>query len=340
MKDTIKKLVEAFGPSGYEDQVRAIIKEEIAGLVDEVRVDALGNLIALKKASTAEGVAGKRIMLSAHMDEIGVIVSYVDEKGFLRINPIGGVRTLYEVMGRVRFVNGTVGVIGVDKMDDPNKVPPMDRLFVDVGATSREDCPVKVGDVACFLQPMVEIGKNLTSKAMDDRVACAVLIGALRELSSSHDAGSPHDLYFVFSAQEEVGLRGATTSAYGIMPDLGLAVDVTLSPDTPEPAVKMAVELGKGPAIKVKDGGMLATPWVKEWMIATAEKNGIPYQLEVLLGGSTDARAIQTTQAGVPSGCLSIPTRYVHSPSETVSYADVLNSIKLMVALLSNPIEK
>ncbi len=336
MKDTIKKLVEAFGPSGYEDQVRAVIKQEIAGLVDEVRVDALGNLIALKKGSGG----GKKIMLSAHMDEIGVIASYIDEKGFVRVGAIGGVRTLYEVMGRVQFANGTVGVIGVEKMDDPNKVPPMDKLFVDVGATSREDCPVKVGDVACFLRPMVEMGDKLVSKAMDDRIACAVLIGTLRELSSLHDAESPHDLYFVFSSQEEVGLRGATTSAYGIAPDLGLAVDVTLAPDTPEPAIKMAVELGKGPAIKVKDGGMLATPWVKDWMIATAEKNGIPYQLEVLLGGTTDARAIQTTRDGVPAGCLSIPTRYVHSPSETVSYADVQNSIKLMVALLSNLIEK
>lgn len=331
MKDTIKKLVEAFGPSGYEDQVRAIIKKEIAGLVDETHVDALGNLIALKKGRGG----GKKIMLSAHMDEIGVIASYIDEKGFVRVGAIGGVRTLYEVMGRVQFANGTVGVIGVDKMDDPNKVPPMDKLFVDVGATSREDCPVKVGDVACFLQPMVEMGRYLTAKAMDDRIACAVLIGTLRELKES-----PHDLYFVFSSQEEVGLRGATTSAYGIAPELGLAVDVTLAPDTPEPAVKMAIELGKGPAIKVKDGGMLATPWVKDWMIAMAEKNGIPYQLEVLLGGSTDARAIQTTRDGVPSGCLSIPTRYVHSPSEMVSYADVQNSIKLLGVLLSNPIDK
>lgn len=329
MKETIKKLVEAFGPSGYEDEVRAIIQAEIAGLVDESRVDALGNLIAVKRGDGS----GKKIMLSAHMDEIGVIASYIDEKGFVRVNPIGGVRTLYEVMGRVRFANGTVGVIGVEKMDDPNKVPSFDKLFVDVGATGRQDCPVKIGDTACFLQPMVEVGERIVAKAMDDRIACAVLIEALRQLK-----GSPHDLYFVFSTQEEVGLRGVTTGAYGIAPDLGLAVDVTFAGDTPEPAVKMAVELGKGPAIKVKDSGMLATPWVKNWMIATAEAHGIPYQLEVLLGGTTDARAIQTTREGVPSGCLSIPTRYVHSPSEMVSYADVQNAVKLLVALLENPV--
>ncbi len=326
MKDTIKKLVEAFGPSGHEDQVRALIRDEIEGLVDEMRVDALGNLIAFKKGSGG----GKRIMLSAHMDEIGVIASYVDEKGFVRIGPIGGVRTLYEVMGRVQFENGTIGVIGVTKMDNANAVPSMSKLFVDVGASSREDCPVRVGDAANFMRPMVETGGHLTAKAMDDRIACAVLIQTLRELASS-----PHDLYFVFSVQEEVGLRGATTSAFGIAPDVGLAVDVTLCPDTPEPAIKMAIALDKGPAIKVKDGGMLATPWVKTWMIDTAEKKGIPYQLEVLIGGTTDARAIQTTQAGVPAGCLSIPCRYVHSPSETVSYDDVLNAVKLLVAMLS-----
>jgi len=330
MKDTIKKLVEAFGPSGSEHQVRALIREEIAGLADEVRTDVMGNLIALKK-----GTSGVKVMLSAHMDEIGVIVSYVDEKGFARFDPIGGVRPLYEVMGRVLFENGTVGVIGVEKMDKANEVPPLDKLYIDVGASSREDCPVVVGDVACFLRPMVEVGGHLTSKAMDDRIGCAVLVQTMRDLESS-----PHDVYFVFSAQEEVGLRGATTSAFGIEPDVGIAVDVTLSLDTPEPMARMAVALDKGPAIKVKDGGMLATPWVKDWMVDTAEANHIPYQLEVLGGGTTDARAIQTTQAGVPAGCLSVPTRYVHSPSETVSVSDVLDSVKLLVALLSGAVPR
>jgi endoglucanase len=218
-------------------------------------------------------------------------------------------------------------------MDSPSQVPPMSKLFVDVGASSREDCPVKVGDAACFVRPMVEIGNHLAAKAMDDRIACAILVQTLRELESS-----PHDVYFVFSVQEEVGLRGAITSAFGIAPDVGVSVDVTRCPDTPEPQYKMAIALDKGPAIKIKDGGMLATPWVKDWMIETAEKKGIPYQLEVLVGGTTDARAIQTSQAGVPAGCLSIPCRYVHSPSETVSYDDVLNGVKLMVAMLSGPI--
>ena len=330
MKDTIKKLVETWGPSGAEHRVRALIEQEIDGLADETQTDALGNLIALKKGDGS----GKKVMLSAHMDEIGVIVSWVDGKGFVRINPIGGVRPLYEAMGRVAFENGTLGVIGLEKMEKPDQVPPFDKLYVDVGASSREDCPVQVGDFGSFVRPMVETGGHLTSKAMDDRIGCAVLIQTLRELGSS-----PHEVYFCFSSQEEVGLRGATTGAFGISPDVGIAIDVTGAGDTPEPQSKMATQLDKGPAIKVKDGGMLATPWVKEWMIRTAEANAIPYQLEVLAGGTTDARAIQTTQAGIPAGCLSIVTRYIHSPSETVSYSDVLNSVKLLLAMLSKPIE-
>ena len=330
MRDTIKKLVEAWGPSGAEHRVRALIQKEISGLADTIRTDALGNLIALKKGSGG----GSKVMLSAHMDEIGVIVSWIDEKGFVRVNPVGGVRPLYEVMGRVAFENGTVGVIGVEKMEKPDQVPPTQKLYVDVGASSREDCPVRIGDLGSFVRPMVEMGDRLTSKAMDDRIGCAVLVQTLRDLGPS-----PHDIYFVFSSQEEVGLRGAMTSAFGILPDVGIAVDVTGAGDTPEPQLKMATKLGAGPAIKVKDGGMLATPWVKEWMVRTAEANNIPYQLEVLAGGTTDARAIQTTQAGIPAGCLSIVTRYIHSPSETVSYRDVVNSARLLVAMLSRPIE-
>jgi tetrahedral aminopeptidase len=330
MKDTIRRLVEAWGPSGAEHRVRALIEQEITGLADTIHTDALGNLIALKKGSGG----GSKVMLSAHMDEIGVIVSWIDEKGFVRINPIGGVRPLYEVMGRVEFENGTVGVIGMEKMEKPDQVPPFEKLYVDVGASSREDCPVQIGDFGNFCRSMVETGDHLTSKAMDDRIGCAVLIQAMRDLDAT-----PHDVYFCFSSQEEVGLRGATTGAFGISPDVGIAVDVTGAGDTPEPQLKMATELGAGPAIKVKDGGMLATPWVKEWMVRTAEANDIPYQLEVLAGGTTDARAIQTTQAGIPAGCLSIVTRYIHSPSETVSYSDVVNSSRLLVALLSSPIE-
>jgi endoglucanase len=329
MKETLRRLVETFGPSGHEQRVRALILQEIAGRVDDVRTDALGNLIALKRGDGT----GSRVMLAAHMDEIGMMVSYIDAKGFVRVQPIGGVSPLLEVGGRILFENGTVGVISYEKLTAGEQVPSMEKLFVDVGAVSRATCPVGLGDAGCFLQPMVEAGGHWAAKAMDDRVGCAVLIETLRALPRT-----PHDCYFVFSSQEEVGTRGATTAAFGIAPEVGLAVDVTLCGDTPEPAVRMAVSLDAGPAIKVKDGGMLATLWVKEWMIATAQAEGIPFQLEVLPGGTTDARAIQTSREGIPSGCLSIPCRYVHSPSETVSATDVANAVKLLVAMLSRPL--
>ena len=329
MKDTIKALVEAFGPSGYEQQVRSLIREQIDGLADDVRVDAIGNLIALRKGNGS----GKKVMLAGHMDEIGVMASYIDEKGFVRVTSVGGVSTLYEMGARVLFENGTVGVIGMDKQGSTSQAPAMEKVYIDVAGSGRDDCPVKVGDVACFLQPLAEVGGHLTAKAMDDRVGCAVLVQVMRDLRES-----PFDTYFVFTAQEEVGTRGAMVSAFGIEPDVGIAVDVTRTGDTPEPAVKMAVSLDEGPAVKVKDSGMLATPWVKDWMVGTAEASQLPYQLEVLAGGTTDARAIQTTQAGIPVGCLSIPCRYVHSPSETVSTSDVTNAVKLLVAMLSGDV--
>jgi endoglucanase len=206
-------------------------------------------------------------------------------------------------------------------------------MYIDVGATSRKDCPVKVGDVAAFDRSFEDLGDKLVSKAMDDRISVAVLIETLRALKST-----PHEIYFVFSTQEEVGTRGAMTAAYGIDPELAVAVDVTGSGDTPK-GYKMAVALGKGPAVKVRDGGMLSDPRIIAWMSQTAEKAHLPYQLEVLEGGTTDARAIQTSRAGVPAGCLSIPCRYIHSPSEMVDFRDVQNSVRLLVEMLRQPLD-
>ena len=328
MKTIIQKLVETVGPSGYEDAVRELIRGEISGLVEEMRVDALGNLIA-RKGVKADG--GLRIMLSAHMDEIGVIATHIDEKGFVRFTTIGGVRAHTCIGGRVRFLNGAQGLISMERSEDPGRLPGIENLYIDVGASNRADCPVRVGDLAAFERPFLDLGQRLVSKAMDDRICVAVMVETLRQLKTS-----PHELYFVFSTQEEVGLRGATTAAYGIDPDLGVAVDVTATGDTPK-GLRMEVSLGKGPAIKVRDGGMLSDPRVVRWIVGTAEAAGLPYQLEVLEGGTTDARAIQLARAGVPSGCVSIPTRYIHSPSEMVDYSDVQNAVKLLLALLSAP---
>jgi putative aminopeptidase FrvX len=332
MKQLLQQLTETFGPSGYEDNVRKLVEAEVKPLADEIRVDAMGSLI-VRKRPTKESKDTKKIMIAAHMDEIGLMVSHVDEKGFVRFMPIGGVFRKYVVGGRVRFLNGTHGVLAYDNLSNVNELPTLDKVYIDVGATSKKNCPVKVGDVAAFDRPYVEMGDRLVAKSMDDRVGVLVAIETLRALKST-----PHDVYFVFTTQEEVGTRGAGTSAYGVDPDLGIAVDVTPTADTPI-SLKMEMELGNGPCIKFQDSGALSDPRVVKWMINTAEKNKIPYQREVLLFGGTDARAIQAVRAGVPAGCLSIPVRYVHSPSEMIDFSDVQNSVKLLTALLRTPID-
>lgn len=330
MKSLIQKLVETTGPSGYETQIRKAIRSEIEASADDIKVDALGNLIAFKGESSSDG---KKIMLAAHMDEIGIIATHIDESGFVRFSPIGGVYRGNCIGGRVRFLDGTPGVIGHELMDDPNKVPAFSKMYIDVGSQSRADCPIRVGDVAAFERPFSEYGERLVAKAMDDRIGVAVLIETLRRLKKSSN-----QVFFVFSVQEEVGLRGATTAAYGLDPDIGIAIDVTRSGDTPK-GVKMDVSLGKGPAIKVRDGGMLSDPRVVDWMVSTAERKKIPYQLEVLESGTTDARAMQLTRAGVPAGCVSIPCRYVHAPSEMVDLRDVQNAISLLLSLVKQKVK-
>ena len=334
MKKLLQQLTEAFGPSGYEDRIRELICVEVQGLADEVRVDALGNLIVRKKPSKPNSEP-KKVMVAAHMDEIGLIVSHVDQNGFVRFSSIGGVFRRYVVGGRVRFLNGTVGVIGHDRIDNMNELPTLDKVYIDVGATSVKDCPVGIGDVAAFDRPFTEMGRRLVAKSMDNRAGVLVAIETLRALQGK---STPHDLYFVFTTQEEVGTRGAATSAYGVDPDVGIAIDVTPTGDTPN-ALKMEMALGKGPCIKFQDVGAISDPRVVRWMIRAAEKNKIPYQREVLLIGGTDARAIQSVRGGVPSGCISIPVRYVHSPSEVIDYEDLQNTVKLLTAVLRTPID-
>jgi endoglucanase len=329
MNELIQKLVEAYGPSGFEDGMRDLIRPEIEKYVDEISVDALGNLIGLKKGDGS----GLKVMIAAHMDEIGVMVSHITEEGFLRFTNIGGVYPHTLMGGRVQFANGLIGVVHCDRLTDRSKVHPLDKYFIDVGATSREDCPVSVGDAAGFVRPFLAQGNRLTAKSMDDRIGCVVAIEAIKKLKKT-----PHDVYFVFSVQEEVGTRGAQAAANGLSPDVGIAIDVTGVGDVPK-ARPMDISLGKGTAIKVKDRGMIAHVGLVNLMKQRAKDAGIPYQLEVLEAGSTDARSIQIANAGSAAGCISIPCRYVHSPSETLDVGDVEASINLLVEILSKPIE-
>ncbi len=331
MIDLIQKLVEAHGPSGFEDTVRDLIRPEVEGLVDELTVDAMGNLIATRHA--AEGDSPQTVMVAAHMDEIGIMVSHITEHGFLRFTNIGGVFPHTLLGRRVQFSNGVVGIVGADRLESREQLHPLNKHFIDVGATSRDDVPVKVGDVASFIAPFIVQGTRLTAKSMDDRIACAIAIEALRRLDG---VALPHNLHVVFSVQEEVGVRGAEAAAGRLAPDIGIAIDVTLTGDLPE-ARPMEVALGAGPAIKVKDSGMIAHAGLVRLMRRRAEESDLAYQLEVLEGGSTDARAMQVAGPGSAAGCISIPCRYVHTQSETVDQNDVDGAVALLVSLLSQP---
>jgi putative aminopeptidase FrvX len=330
VKDLIKKVTEAFGPSGAEDSVREVIRKEIEPYVHEIRVDALGNLIALKKGKGG----GKKVILDGHMDEIGLMVTHIDDKGFLRFGNIGGVNPFVALGQRVYFENGTMGVIGSERVDDPKDLK-LEKLFIDIGAKSKEEAAkkVSVGDSCAFYQPFVDLGDRVVAKAMDDRVACAVIIEVLKRLEDT-----PNDIYAVFATQEEVGLRGARAAAYGITPDVGIALDVTRTGDTPK-ARTMEVSLGGGAAIKVKDSSVIAHPAFKNYMVKVAKEKGIKYQMEVLEAGGTDTAAIQMTKAGIPAGCISIPCRYIHSPCEMVDMGDVEACVLLAKALCESPLE-
>ena len=323
MKTVIRQLTEAFGPSGYETEVTELIKTMVEKHADEVKTDVLGNLIAIKNGSQD----GQSIMFAAHTDEIGVVVTHIDDQGFLRFGSVGGVGISTLVGNRVRFAGGAVGAIYQEK--GSWKELTLDKLYIDIGAENKEEAlkKVKVGEFGIFHREFEDLGDRLIAKSMDDRVGCAVLIEALKKIQNPKNT-----LYFVFTAQEEVGLRGARTAAYGLEPDLGIALDVTLTGDMPE-ARRMAVSLGKGAAIKVKDSSLITHPKVKDLLVTLAEENKIPYQMEVLEAGGTDAGAIHLTKAGVPSGAISIPTRYVHSPSEMVDMRDVEACVNLVVAL-------
>jgi putative aminopeptidase FrvX len=333
MKQLVQRLTDTFGPSGHEDAVRDLIRKEVRGLADEVRTDALGNLIVHKRpaASRTGGQAPRKIMIAAHMDEIGLAVTHVDSRGFVRFTPVGGIYPRNLPGSRVRFTDGTAGVIGLEPTETASEVPAMDRMYIDVGASSSRTCTVKTGDVAAFVRPFLDLGKRIVAKSLDDRIGCAVAIQALRKLGRT-----ANDLYVVFTTQEEVGTRGAQTSAYGVDPDLGFSIDVTGCGDTPG-ARHFDVGLGKGAAIKIRDGGMLSDPRIVKWMTRAAERNRIPYQREVLVGGTTDARAMQLVRGGVPVGCVSIPCRYVHTASEMVDMSDVEAAVRLIVALLRAP---
>jgi len=270
------------------------------------------------------------------MDQIGLMVSHIDEKGFMRFTNVGFVYALASWGGQVRFADGTIGAIGVDGRADPrNSLPELRDYFIDVGAGSKAEVKQKVGSVAAFWPGFVAQGNIWFSPNLDDRAGCVALVQTLRQLK---DVPVDHDLYAVFTTQEEVGLRGATAAGYALEPDLAIALDVTLTGDIPYASPAMEVSLGKGVAIKIQDSGMIGHPGLNSRLIDLAEAEGIPFQLEVLQGGTTDARAVQISRAGVPATALSFPSRHVHTPSQMVDQRDVEAAVRLLSAFLRRPI--
>lgn len=326
MQDILKKLTQAFGVSGSEENIREIITEEIKKYVDDIKVDAMGNLIAVKKGK------GKKIMLAAHMDEIGIIATFIDDNGFIRFSNIGGVSAFTSLSQRVRFKNGVTGSVNVEEKLEDFKNLKLSKMYIDIGCKSRQEAEklVKIGDSANFEGDFYVQGNNAVSKAMDNRSGCAVLVELIKTFPKTDN-----EVYFVFTTQEEVGLRGAKTAAFGIMPDCAIGIDITLSGDTPE-CNKREVKLGCGPAIKVKDNAYIAHPAIRRELEDLAKNNGIPYTLELLDRGGSDPGAIQLAGTGVPCGGISIPCRYTHSPAEMVNLEDLQNCVRLTALFVKN----
>ena len=320
--ELIAELTAIHGPSGEETAVSQAIAGYAKPFADEICTDTMGNLIVHKKGN------GPRVMFSAHMDSIGLVATYIEESGMVRFGKLGGVIAKNIRNIPVRFENGTAGAVKVDGKADEDKLT-LDDLYLDIGASSREEALalVKPGDTAVYATQTVRAGKRVLSPYLDNRVSCAVLLSVLRCLKESEN-----DLYFVFTVQEELGLRGAKTAAYGIEPDYAIAVDVTSACDWPGSPKAGSAVLGGGTAIKVMDSSVICHPSMTRKLSELAQQGNIPYQLDVLTRGGTDAGAICQTKSGVITSGISIPCRYVHTPTEMVEMGDVQACVDLAAA--------
>lgn len=320
--ELIQTLSSAHGPSGDEADIRNILSELASPMADEVAWDTMGNLIVHRKGP------GSKVMLAAHMDSIGFIVTHIEKEGFLRMGKLGGISPKEAVYTPIRFKNGVRGVVVPEEKADFGKLK-LDECYIDIGARDEEQAKklVQVGDTAvydsrCFLQ-----GSGVISPYLDNRISCAVLLAVLERIQTS-----ANDLYFVFTSQEEVGLRGAKTAAWAVDPDWAIAVDVTDVDDTPGSKRSGTVQLGKGAAVKVMDSSIICHPEVVAKLEGLAQVQGISVQRDIMRGGGTDAGAIHTTRLGVKTGGISVPCRYIHTPVEMADLGDAEACIKLVEA--------
>jgi len=336
--EALEKLSNANGVTGREDEVRELMKKYLKPYVDEIREDRLGNLIAFKKGNKD----APTVMLAAHMDEVGLMIKNIKKKGFLQFAKVGGIddRILLAQKVIVHTDKGPLtGVTGskpvhIQTEAEKKKVIEADRLFIDVGAKDKEEAEkmgVQVGDVVSFDTKFVRISENVVlGKAFDDRVGCAMMVETLRRLQKVDC-----NVYAVGTIQEEVGLRGATIAAFQIAPDVGIVLESTVTGDTPGVEEGEApAKMGEGPVLTVADAGLIAHPKVLRLLIDSAKEHKIPYQLETGIRGATDASKIAISREGVPSGVISVPARYIHSPAAILNLDDVEKAVKLAVAAI------
>ncbi len=321
----LEKLSNASGVSGNEKDIRQVIKDEITPLVDEVSTDTMGNLFATKKG----GDNNLKVMLSAHMDEVGLFVDFVENGGIIRFKKIGGIDDRVLLSKKV-FVgeNKTPGVIGLTPIHlqggKKKEVIKSDDMFIDIGATAKDDKLAKVGDTAVFATKFAQSGDILRGKAFDDRAGCGVLIELLK-------GTYPFTICGVFTVQEELGLRGAKIAAYNVNPDFAFALEGTTAGDTPtERDVSPSTSMGKGPAITFMDRSLISNKRLLDLLVDTAKKENIPFQFKRTITGGTDSGAIHLQRGGIPSITVSVPVRYIHSPVGLMNQNDFNNAVKLM----------
>lgn len=321
MTDLLKRLMLAHGVSGREEKIRELIIKETEPYADEITTDPMGNLIVRKKGE------GKKIMFCAHMDEIGFMVTYIEDNGTIKVGAMGGINPLACAYTEVVSDKGVYGII---IPESTKEMPKLDGMYIDIGAKNKKQAEkkVKVGD--CFVQaPNMRrlMGTRYVGRPFDDRVGCAILIEALKNIKEAKN-----DLYFVFSVQEEVGARGSKPASYAIAPDIGIALDVTATGDKPG-ASPMAVKLGEGCTIKLKDSGVICSAELVGMMREVADNNKVKYQNEVLLFGGTDASSMQVAGRGALAGAISIPSAFIHSGCEMIDMFDVKEAVKLTTLL-------
>ncbi len=332
----LSKICETPGAPGYEQRVRELVLRELKGIADEVRVDNMGNVIATRK-----GKKNKKAMIAAHMDEIGFIVTHIDDNGFLNFIPLGGFDPKTLTAQRV-LVHGRKDVIGVMgskpihmmSAEERTKVVPISDYFIDLGLPKKEvEKLVRVGDTVTRERSLIEMGNRVNCKSLDNRVSVYILLETMRALKNP-----PYDVVAVFTVQEEVGIRGAQASALEIQPDFGFGLDTTIAFDVPGAKPhEQVTQLGKGTAIKVMDASTICDYRMVEFMRRTAEKYKIPYQMELLPAGGTDTAGLQRyTPGGSIAGAVSIPTRHIHQVIEMCDKDDISNSIKLLTHCLQD----